>query len=162
MAPLFRRILVPHDASDHANHALRVAVRLARETGGAITVLHAISPFLPFADHGADPSAAWIPPDDIVELESRALGRMVRRVLPRSGGPGVETRVVVGEPYREILRAAERADLVVMSTHGRGGLEHLVIGSIAEKVVRHCPVPVLTIRRNPPRGARRGSGGKRR
>ena len=81
----------------------------------------------------------------------------------RSGGvngakaPRVAVLVTVGHPANEIVRAAAKADTIVMATMGRTGLGHLLIGSVAEKVVRHSPVPVLTMRAKPGRRA-----GKRR
>ncbi|MGE5849127.1 MAG: universal stress protein, partial [Candidatus Methylomirabilota bacterium] len=65
----------------------------------------------------------------------------------RAGVP-VETRVVTGIPYDDILRigAELRADLIIMGTHGRTGVSHLFMGSVAEKVVRRAPCPVLTVR----------------
>lgn len=146
MAKLFRKILVPHDASDHATRALNVAAQLAAEAGGRLVVLQAVAPFLPFADLGADEGTSWIPPEDVIASELASLENRVRKALRGRSAPPVECRVVVGEPYRSIMNAAADVDLIVLATHGRTGLEHLVIGSVAEKVVRHAPVPVLTIR----------------
>src|SRR5262245_60965743 len=76
------------------------------------------------------------------------------QILPETQDVKVEMtrRVVVGPPYREIVEVAraEQADLIVMATHGRTGLSHLFMGSVAERVVRAAPCPVLTIR--PTRG----------
>ncbi|MEW6268722.1 MAG: universal stress protein, partial [Thermodesulfobacteriota bacterium] len=89
-----------------------------------------------------------------VSWGERALGgRRVARV---------SCRVVVGEPMQAILDAARRADLIVMATTGRGALSHLLIGSVAEKVVRHAPVPVLTIGRKAAARLGRGRAGGRR
>lgn len=145
MAQLFKRILVPHDASEPATTALRVAADLALEAGGRLIVLRAIAPFLPFPELGSTEGSGWIPPEDVVALELASLERTVTKSLPRSAPPA-ECRVVVGSPYEVILDAASDADSIVMATHGRTGLAHVLIGSVAEKVVRHAPVPVLTIR----------------
>jgi len=152
MARLFRRILVPHDFSEHATGALKVAVDLAAENHGKVVVLHALPPF---AAMGAGVPVGdiplWFPPDDLVAAERARLEALVARV---AGARGVahQTSVVVGDPYQQIIAAASKVDLIVMSTSGRSGLAHLVIGSVAEKVVRHSPIPVLTLR---PRAAAR-------
>jgi len=145
MAQLFSKILVPHDASEPATHALKVAADLALRSGGRLIVLRAIAPFLPFSDLGSTEGGGWIPPEDVVALELASLERLVTKTLARKSPP-VECRVVVGSPYETILDAATEVDSIVMATHGRTGLAHVLIGSVAEKVVRHAPVPVLTIR----------------
>jgi nucleotide-binding universal stress UspA family protein len=147
MPPLFKTILVPHDGSDHAARALRIAADVAQRCGGRLVVLRAIAPFLSFAEIGSPDAMPWVPPQDVVAEQLAELEASVRKSLRRRGDPEVECRVVVGDAYPAILDAAAAADLVVMATHGRTGLEHLVIGSVAEKVVRHSPAPVLTIRR---------------
>jgi len=143
---LFRRILVPHDFSPQATVALKAAAGLAREHEGTLTVLHVIVPFYVPADvpfgFAADtmPSPASFVPEQRKQLEAvvtRALGKGIARVA---------YRVDIGDAAQCILEAARRADSIVMSTHGRSGLTHLLIGSVAEKVVRHSTVPVLTIR----------------
>lgn len=143
--PLFKKILVPHDASESASQALRVAADIARKNTGRLVVLRAIAPFLPFSDLGAAEGSGWVPPEDIVSLELESLERLVKKVLAKDPPP-VECRVEVGTPYEAIMDAAADVDSIVMATHGRTGLEHILIGSVAEKVVRHAPVPVLTIR----------------
>jgi nucleotide-binding universal stress UspA family protein len=140
MAKLFRRILVPYDFSAPAKRALGVAADLAAANRGRLVVLHAIAPFYPAAE-----GTPWIPPDDLVAAERRRLAALVARVAERRGIKA-ETRVVIGHPYERIMDAAKAADAIVMATAGRTGLTHLLIGSVAEKIVRHSPVPVLTLR----------------
>ena len=146
MTDLFRRILVPYDFSDAATAALDVAADLARGQRGTITVLHAIAPVYPVsAFPGAGEIPVWVPPEDVCE-ETRV--RLEAAVAKRIGTriAGVTCRVVVGDPHHRIIEAARRADSIVMGTVGRTGLAHLLVGSVAEKVVRHSPVPVLTVR----------------
>ena len=142
-SPLFRRILVPHDFSDEADQALRLAGQLATGADGKVMVLHVIEPYYGPAD--LTYAAMVPPPESLVPEQRRDLEQRVRKVL---GGkpPRVTIDVTVGHPANEIVRAAEKADTVVMATMGRTGLGHLLIGSVAEKVVRHSPVPVLTVR----------------
>ena len=157
MASSFRRILVPHDFSAPATQALRMAAALASTHGGTLTVLHVIVPFYVPADLPLGLGADQLPPPaSFVPEQRRRLERLVTRVLGEDAPP-VKVAVEVGDPARCILDAARRADAVVMATAGRTGLAHLLIGSVAEKVVRHSPVPVLTVRPKPSR-ARPGAG----
>jgi universal stress protein A len=142
---LFRRILVPHDFSKAAARALEVAAGLARAHRGRLLVLHVVSP-LPSATMFPEQMAAWIPPAELVVEARRQLEAVVARTVTGAGAPPVECRVVLGDPHGCILAAARDADTIVMSTAGRSGLPHLLIGSVAEKVVRHASVPVLTVR----------------
>ena len=148
---LFRRILVPHDFSNHATRALKVAAELAREHSGRLLVLHVITPFHPvtaFPEEGV----ALVSEADLMKGERSRLEALVARTLGRRRTP-VRCTVTIGDPYHRIAAAARGVDVVVMSTAGRTGLAHILVGSVAEKVVRHAPVPVLTI--PPVRGSRR-------
>lgn len=155
---LFRRILVPHDFSDAATHALRVARDLAAEHGGRLHVLHVVTPYQPVVQ--IPEVAGWIADRDIVASAKRSLGELVRRELRGKKAPPARFEVELGDPATRIVAAAKGADAIVMSTEGRTGLSHLLIGSVAEKVVRHSPVPVLTIR--PPAGRRGARKARRR
>jgi nucleotide-binding universal stress UspA family protein len=146
---IFRRILVPHDFSDAAAHAFRVAIQLARAHRGRLTVLHVVTPYQPVTQ--LPEVTGWISDAEIVAGTKRSLDELVRRELRGRGAPAARFDVQLGDPATRIVAAARNADLVVMATEGRTGLSHLLIGSVAEKVVRHSPVPVLTVR---PPGAR--------
>ena len=143
---LFRRILVPHDFSDHATRALEIAVGLAGPKS-VITVVHAVAPV--YSSMGG-PAAdlAWTPTPEMVSEVKRELVRVVERALGRATAAGVRCRVVLADPLTAILAAARAADVIVMTTVGRTGLGHLLMGSVAEKVVRHAKVPVLTLHPN--------------
>ncbi len=145
MQRLFRRILVPHDFSAHATHALSLAADLAAANHGKLVVLHAIQPFYPAAGIPPAEGIAWIPPVDLVAGERRRLEKLVKRTLGRRK-VRAQVRVELGDPHHRIVEVARGVDLIVMPTQGRTGLSHLLIGSVAEKVVRHSPVPVLTLR----------------
>jgi nucleotide-binding universal stress UspA family protein len=97
-------------------------------------------------------------PGDLIPEHRQFLERLVVRVL-RSGGPPVTVRVEIGDASQRIIDAARRADSIVMATSGRTGLSHFLIGSVAERVVRHATVPVLTLRVSVPK--RRGRGRKK-
>ena len=146
MATLFRRILVPHDFSTPATRALRTAADLAAAHRGQLVVLHAITPFYPVTDLPMAEAAAWIPPADLAADARKRLETLVARTLRGRRQPRVRCSVEIGDPYKIIMKAARAADTIVMATQGRTGLPHLLIGSVAEKVVRHAPVPVLVVR----------------
>jgi nucleotide-binding universal stress UspA family protein len=138
-------ILVPTDFSDPSIDALELAVEMARRFGASITLFHAQEmPTYVFPD-----AVMPVTPQVVAELEKSSqseLDRLAGRV--RSAGVPVSTRSVVGPNDAEICRYAEEmgADLIVMGTHGRTGLRHVLLGSVAEKVVRRAPCPVLTVR----------------
>ena len=143
MAP-FRNILVPHDFSDPARKALELAAKLA-PPGGRLLVLHVVVPFVPVTDLPAG-AGGYVAPQELVAGAKRQLDRAVAKTVRGRRTPRVETKVVIGDPYQRIVAAARGMDAIVMSTTGRTGLSHLLIGSVAEKVVRHSPIPVLTLR----------------
>lgn len=150
----FRRILVPFDFSDPATRALRTGADLALQHRGRIVVLHALATFSPMKEFAIGAAAVWTPPTELLDRTQRQLALAVPRAL-RQRRPATECRVVLGDPFEAIMQAASKADLIVMGTRGRTSLQQLVIGSVAEKVVRHAPVPVLTIGAASPRPRRR-------
>jgi len=161
MRMLFRRILVPHDFSAPATRALQLAASLAAGARGRLIVLNAIVPYVPVTAAPGAQDVPWVPPAELVAAERRRLDRLVTRTLGRRRrGLRAECRVVIGDPLDRIIDAARAADSIVMSTAGRTGLARLLIGSVAEKVVRHAPVPVLTVR--PPAGRARARRTRRR
>ena len=149
----FRRILVPHDFSDHATGALKVAAKLVAPRG-LIRVLHVIVPFTPIADIPPAAMTSYVAPEELITGAKRQLDRLVKKAIPTDLDARVEQKVEIGDPYQRIIDATRGMDLVVMTTAGRTGLSHLLIGSVAEKVVRHSPIPVLTLRPQALRKAR--------
>lgn len=140
------KVLVPTDFSAPSATALAYAMALARRFGAALHVLHTVEE--PLAQGWNGFGLPVLP-----ELRSEVLAeaqRQLEAAVPRLERDRQATELVtcVGDPCREILRfAKERAvDLIVMGTHGRGGMAHLLLGSVAEKVVREAPCPVLTVR----------------
>jgi nucleotide-binding universal stress UspA family protein len=141
-----QRILAPTDLSELSKQGLTSALELAEAFGAKLLLLYVVEP-PPYPVEGIVPSqlgATLL--DDLERQASKDLAGM----LPDTHGGKVEVmrRVVVGVPYRKIVEVAteEKSDLIVMTTHGRTGLGHLVMGSVAEKIVRTAPCPVLTIR----------------
>lgn len=158
MPAAFRRILVPHDFSQHADRALRTAAALVTSPRGTLHVLHVVTPFTPIAGLPPAEMGAYVPPADLIAAERRRLEQRVARLVRGPGAPRVVCEVVIGDPFHRILAGCRGMDVVVMATAGRSGLAHLLIGSVAEKVVRHAPIPVLTLRPGPARGRSRGKG----
>lgn len=156
MTTRFRRILVPHDFSATATHALRVAADLAERHGGRITALHVLTPFYSGPGYPTQDEIAWTSPADMARERERRLADLVREALgPRSRL--VTCKAVIGEAAPAIVDAAADADVIVMTTLGRSGVARFLIGSVAEKVVRYAPIPVLTLRAPTarPRGRRK-------
>lgn len=141
-----RRLLVPFDFSAAAERALAWAAAYARDVGGAkLRVLHSVAPYpMEVAP------AAVIPPLFTPEDREKILAEL-QVVVARAGldPSAVELDVVLApEPGPAVVDAARegRATLVVTGTHGRTGLKRLVLGSVAEYIVRHAPCPVVTVR----------------
>ncbi len=138
-SPRFARILVPLDGSERSAAVLPVVLPLARAFGGAITLLR-VEPFVPAAiPSPLLSSPGWDPAHTAATLEP------FRERVAAAGVP-VEVEATMGIEVSEILDAAEEADLVAMSTHGRSGLSRWWFGSVAEQVLRHCKRPVLVVR----------------
>lgn len=143
-----QHILVPIDFSANAEHAFDYALRLARPLQARVTVLHVIEPLL--MGH-RDP----LPYLSMHELEGRITEQVsaYQARVTAAGLPG-DFAVLHGVPYEVIVDTARtaQADLIVMGTHGRTGLAHVLVGSVAERVIRlaHCPVLVLRIPTEPP------------
>lgn len=142
-----KTILVPCDFSAHAEHAFKWALGMAEHWGAKIILFHAA----PVAPRVSYPDAMFLL--DLPKLEADLMAdveKRLREFVPKKGTSAVpvETRAVLGDPFWEICQAAERehADLIVMGSHGRTGLAHVLLGSVAERVVRHAPCPVLVAR----------------
>jgi nucleotide-binding universal stress UspA family protein len=147
-ATMFSRILVPTDFSEPSDAALEYARSLATKFGSTLHLLHMID--APFAN-GQFGSEVFIAETPAIEAElfEEAKAKLAHRVTPSDKARfNATTEVIVGSSPRGILDyATERAmDLIVMGTHGRSGMAHLLMGSVAEKVVRSAPCPVLTVR----------------
>jgi universal stress protein A len=140
----FHHVLVPVDFEESSREALDVAIDLALAFEARLTVFHAWE--IPTY---AYTSMSYVPVDFWTPLEAAATQDLATTLaLVRTRVPGAGSILAKGAPATEILGAVaqSKADLVVMGTHGRQGLGHALLGSVAEKVVRASPVPVLTIR----------------
>lgn len=138
-------ILVPTDLSEPAAHALRYASSLGERLGARLLVVHADS-FIPPTDFTATTAGVFeLSRDAMIVTATDALRKHAEQNV-RAGVP-FDLRVVVGEPLEAILKLVREsgADLVVMGTHGRTGVRRLVLGSVAEAVMRAAPVPVIAV-----------------
>ena len=136
-----RVILHPTDFSDRSDCAFELAWRLARESDAKLIVLHVVQP-PPFVTYGEMAKAL-----QQAEGYRRELNEKLNRLRRTHADVRVECRLEDGEPAAEILAAANEAncDLIVMGTHGRTGFRRLLLGSVAEQVLRRAPCPVLTV-----------------
>lgn len=145
--PAIRSILAPTDYSAHAATAVRYACDLAQTLGATLHLLHVLNEVVPV---GTDPMIAPVLPPSYYEDVTRSSRETLAGLLdPAWGRPDkVEATVRWGETVEAIVNyaSAHRIDLIVIATHGRTGLSHVLLGSVAERIVREAPCPVLTIR----------------
>ena len=143
--PKVTKVLVPVDFSEHSEKALAYAVDLAKSFRAAVHLVHVY----PTSAYAAPP---LIPGPIVVgqfrDESQRVFDELMARAK-REYSPDLTGTLCEGVPHVEILRCASdiRADMIVMGTHGRTGFEHLLLGSVAERVVRGSTVPVLTVPR---------------
>jgi nucleotide-binding universal stress UspA family protein len=138
-------ILVPSDFSECSDAAVRYGLELARRFDAKLHLLHVIQ------DPATQPWAAEglsIPLLDAVEQWQKAAKERLAALVPAADAGRVTVATTIAMPYPDILRYAEEnaVDLIVMGTHGRSGVSHMLLGSITERVVRRAPCPVLTVR----------------
>ena len=142
------RIMVPTDFSPTSDVALEYARDLARQFGSSIDLVHVFDD--PFASGAFIGDGTVMMPVELREaLEKQAREQLAARHESHAAGlPGSSMVLLLGPPARQIVERAKEdaADLIVMGTHGRSGLGHLLIGSVAERVVRTAACPVLTTR----------------
>jgi nucleotide-binding universal stress UspA family protein len=142
---MIRHILVPVDFDETSDRALEVATSLAQQFGASITLLHVVDvPPYAYANFGA----ALPPPEMLGALETharQALDQRVRKIRPSVSG--CKAVLATGVPWRQIVATISESgvDLVVIGTQRRRWLEHALLGSVAEKIVRMSPVPVLAV-----------------
>jgi nucleotide-binding universal stress UspA family protein len=147
-----KKIIAPTDLSDLSRAGVRYALETAALTGAEVVVYNVVgyNEAAPYYDVEYGYVGAYMPAiEDIVEEHRRHLAKFVRdNFACLSANVRVTEVVEVGTPYDKIVEKAraENADMIVLSTHGRTGLLHVLIGSVAERVVRMAECPVLTVR----------------
>ena len=142
----YEKILVPVDYAAHSAEAIRHAIDLAQHYSASLTLIYVYEPL----DYALPEGYALYTPEQVGRLMDEykeRLRQMVRDVETR-GVNGVESHVLNGAAAIEIVEFAKQHDfdLIVMGTHGRKGLSHLLMGSVAERVLRTAHCPVLTVK----------------
>jgi nucleotide-binding universal stress UspA family protein len=149
-----QHVLVPIDFSADADYALEYATGLARKLQARLTLLHVIEPLVVG-------SVETMPYTFLQDLEDKITEAMIpyhERVT--AAGLSCNYTIVHGVPFQVIIDTARTAhvDLIIMGTHGRTGLRHVLLGSVAERVVRLAPCPVLVVRLPPGAPTQEGQG----
>ena len=138
----FNKILIPTDGSENTKSAIAQGLELAKAMGSEVTALYVVDQ-ASFVNFPMDASVFSIYP--LLEKEGKeAVDYVIRE--GEKAGVKVEGKVVEGNPAKKIVDEAENYDLVVMGTLGRTGISKLLLGSVAERVVRLAPCPVLVVR----------------
>lgn len=142
---MFRRILVPLDGSDRAAQAIPVAARIARASGGSLLLARAVTMPLSYGAFSEYTSMA-----EIVDVEIRLAGDDLKTMAqsPALADINVQTSALYGAAAPTLLSMATQfeADLIVMTSQGKTGLKRWLLGSVAQQMVRHSPIPVLVLR----------------
>jgi nucleotide-binding universal stress UspA family protein len=140
-----KQVLVPVDFSPCSRKALQYALAFARQFRARLTLLHVV-PTNYFIGSEFGPIDFPLPDKELRQGSERELAAVAAREVGTAAL--VETVVRQGQPVQEIVRFAGEADidLIILSTHGRTGLKHVLMGSVAENVVRYAPCPVLVVR----------------
>lgn len=141
------RILVPTDMSEFSEHALRYACEFARRFGADLHLLNVVQDVVAMVP---EPGMAFPAPGEYMQELEQASREALEKIPDPAWVDGVSVvrEIRVGTPFVEVVRYAksEDIDLIVIGTHGRSGLAHVLLGSTAERVVRKAPCPVLSVR----------------
>ncbi len=146
MEPDISKVLVPIDFSDYSKNALKYAVNFVKLFKAQLFLIYVVEPVIYPPDFSMGQIA--IPSVDL-EMDKRAideLDKLANQEIPAE--IKVKSIVKTGKPFIEIIETAseENVDLIIIATHGHTGMEHILFGSTAEKVIRKAPCPVLTLR----------------
>ncbi|OQA69035.1 MAG: stress protein UspA [Ignavibacteriales bacterium UTCHB2] len=144
MESTIKKVLVPIDFSDYSKSALKYAINFSKFFNAEIILIYVVEPVIYPLDFSMGQIAM---PSFSTEWDQRAkeeLDKLAKKEINSS----VKTIIKTGKPFLEIIETAkeENIDLIIIATHGHTGVEHIIFGSTAEKVVRKAPCPVLTLR----------------
>lgn len=142
---MFKKILCPVDFSQFTQDVINYALDLAEKYGAELHVMHVVPNMTYFT-----PYESFLTPENLVAIEKNIQDEVEKKFTKLLKHDTVPTRKAIrtGVPFVEIIDYAktESIDLIVMGTHGHSAIEHILIGNVAEKVVRKSPCPVMTIR----------------
>jgi nucleotide-binding universal stress UspA family protein len=138
-----KKILVPTDFSEHSAKAVLYGAELAKKFGAELHLMHAVEMTPLMYGEGA-----YVTPETDAEIEAFAAKQLEKLVVDSGDNLKVVRKIQHGHPFVETVRYAKENDigLIVIGTHGRGAIAHMLLGSVAEKVVRKAPCPVLVVR----------------
>ena len=142
-----QNVLCPTDFSDLSVGAMNYAVLLAKTFGAQLHLLHVVDQAYQYwMAMGPETVPAGPMPDELMKIAKKQMEEFTGKYVPEK--LAATTEVVNGRPFLEIIRIAKerKSDLIVIGTHGRGALTQMLLGSVAEKVVRKAPCPVLSVR----------------
>lgn len=144
--PQISRIVVPIDFSEYSKKAFRYAIDFAQTFGAEMILVYVVEPVIYPADFSFGQVALPSMEREIQDRGLEQLQALIQKEVP--AGISARSTIRTGKPFVEIIQVAkeEKADLIVIATHGHSGIEHVLFGSTAEKVVRKSPCPVLSIR----------------
>ena len=140
----FKRILIAVDESAFAAHAADIGIDLAKSLKAEMAFIHAVDPSV-----GRAASEIGVPADKLIAMEEQDAKHLLSAFRERAGAsPAALEFLEIGKPATKIVEAAKSwpADLIVIGSHGRGGVARLLLGSVAEAVVRQASCPVLVVR----------------
>jgi nucleotide-binding universal stress UspA family protein len=142
-----RKILVGVDFSEHSEAALRYGAEFAKSFGAELLVCHVV-PRADMLSQLPPGGEAYFPPN-LAELQQQEAQQRCEELLASTGLSRGRIVLSEGSPFVELIRIArtESADLLIIGTHGRGAIAHMLLGSVAERVVRKAPCPVLVVRK---------------
>ena len=146
METTIKKVLVPIDFSDYSKSALKYAVNFAKSFNAEIILVYVVEPIIYPPDFSMGQIAM---PSINTEWDDRAKDELQKLAKSEIADiANVKTVIKTGKPFVEIIETAkeENIDLIIIATHGHSGVEHILFGSTAEKVVRKAPCPVLTLR----------------
>jgi nucleotide-binding universal stress UspA family protein len=146
MEPDIKKVLVPIDFSDYSKSSLRYAVSFVKHFNAKLILIYVVEPIIYPPDFSMGQIAI---PTIGLEMDKRAaeeLDKLASKEIPAN--IEVKKKIKTGKPFVEIIETAseEDVDLIIIATHGHTGVEHILFGSTAEKVIRKAPCPVLTLR----------------
>lgn len=146
MQPNIKKVLVPIDFSDYSKSALKYAVNFAKSFEAEMCLVYVVEPVIYPPDFSMGQIAMPSINTDWDDRAREELAKLAKTEIPSD--VKVKTIIKTGKPFVEIIETAkeENIDLIIIATHGHSGVEHILFGSTAEKVVRKAPCPVLTLR----------------